>query len=268
MKSKILIIIVAVVVSLLHLFTGVGTIEARCEDARPSDPVLLSAIAGEKSVTLTWSEPPESVSYYLVRYGLDKENMQWGNANIGGRGTTTFTVNELENGTKYSFQVGAVNGCRPGGFSNTMSVRAGVTNTYIRTPKLSIRKNVLGETTIKEIKKIGGAQPPQESIAIPSKQDNCAFTCNSLPILIAEIVALIIFFIAANRNHKIRPIYSVFIPIATIALYYQFHGVCYSYKFFCRYFITLTITSYLLILIFEKFSLLFHHSQVKKIQKH
>lgn len=266
MKSKLLLIIMILLLPVMYLFAGASVVEARCEDARPEDPILISAVPGEKSVVLTWAEPPSNVTYYVLRYGLTREEMQWGNANIGGDGTTTFTVNELENGIKYFFQIGAGNGCRPGGFSNTMSVTAGLNKASIRQPKLGLHKDVqvLGIIDEEKAKEAPKKEVIKPVAAVDPRQDNCAFNCNSWPLLVGEVVALVIFFYAAHKYHVVRPIFSVLIPISTILLYYQFHGMCYSYKFLCRYFIPLTITSYLLTLIFEKFSLLFRHSQVEK----
>lgn len=254
------------ILPLASIFINVPSVEARCEDERPADPILLSAIPGDKSVTLTWAPAPRKVTSYVLRYGLSREEMQWGNPNIGGEGQTTFTITELENGVKYYFQVGANNGCRPGGFSNTMGVTAGVKTAAIRQPKLGLQKDVkvLGISDSEKAKKAPKKEIPQPVAAVDPRQNNCAFNCNSWPLLVGEIVALIIFFFAAHKYHAVRPIFSVLIPISTILLYYQFNGICYSYKFLCRYFIPLTITSYLVTLIFEKFSLLFRHSQVKK----
>ncbi len=265
MRSKYSIFILILLVLFTYLFIRVPATAAGCDNVKPGEPLLTTAVAGDKSVMLTWIEPPENVTYYLIQYGLEKENLTWGIPNIGGQGTTSFTINDLENGQKYYFQVRAGNGCKPGSFSNTLAAKAGINSTYSKTPKLSIRKQVLGEATASAKPKNDNGQPVKAIAAVDTKNSNCAFTCNSLPILAGELVALVGFFFLAHKLHFIKPIYSVLIPLGSIILYYQIHGVCNPYNFFCRYFLPLTIAIYLLILVPQKFSLLFRHSETKII---
>ncbi|MDO8515024.1 MAG: fibronectin type III domain-containing protein [bacterium] len=91
-----------------------------CNDAKPgSAPNLISAVAGTNSVTLYWTEAADPVTYYLVSYG------NYGNPNVGGKGTTSYTVTHLSGGTTYTFKVRAGNGCKPGDYSNELSVTPG-----------------------------------------------------------------------------------------------------------------------------------------------
>jgi len=93
-----------------------------CNDSKPgSAPVLTSAEPGVNSVSLTWSEAQDSTSYYLVTYGLLPNFPQYGNPNVGGKGTTSYTVGGLSNGITYYFRVRAGNGCAVGDFSNELS---------------------------------------------------------------------------------------------------------------------------------------------------
>ena len=93
-----------------------------CNDSKPgSAPTLLSSVGGLNSVALTWSEALDPVSYYLITYGTTPGAQMFGNPNIGGKGTTSFTVNNLSGGTIYYFKVRAGNGCAPGEFSNELS---------------------------------------------------------------------------------------------------------------------------------------------------
>lgn len=98
-----------------------------CTDSAPgSAPVITNAqSAGPHAITLTWTDATNPVSYYLVSYGVASGNYIYGNPNIGGQGTTSYTVGGLNIGTKYYFVIRAGNGCTPGNFSNEMSTVAG-----------------------------------------------------------------------------------------------------------------------------------------------
>ena len=94
-----------------------------CSDKAPqSAPQLISAIAGENSVTLTWEPAQNPVTYYLVAYGRTPGVWEYGNPNVGDSGTRSYTVNELSGGTTtYYFTVRAGNGCATGPYAGTLS---------------------------------------------------------------------------------------------------------------------------------------------------
>lgn len=101
--------------------------DATCHDGAPSGaPMLKSAVAsGPNQITLTWTEVADPVSYYLVAYGTSPKQYAYGNPNVGGKGTTSYTVGFLANGTTYYFVVRAGNGCAPGSYSNELSAEVG-----------------------------------------------------------------------------------------------------------------------------------------------
>jgi hypothetical protein len=76
---------------------------------------------GDNQITLTWTDTADPVSYYLVSYGLSSGQYIYGNPNVGGQGTTSYTIGNLANGTIYYFVVRAISGCTPGSFSNEVS---------------------------------------------------------------------------------------------------------------------------------------------------
>ncbi len=93
-----------------------------CNDQKPQNsPVLLSAFPGINTVTLTWTESSTPVSYYLVSYGIHSGETIYGNPNIGGRGTTSYVVENLSGGKRYYFKIRAGNGCMPGEYSNEIT---------------------------------------------------------------------------------------------------------------------------------------------------
>ena len=97
-----------------------------CSDTKPgSAPTLLSASTGTNSVTLVWSGASDPLTYYLVAFGTSPGSLAYGNPNIGGKGTTSYTVTNLSGGTTYYFRVRAGNGCMPGDYSNELAVTPG-----------------------------------------------------------------------------------------------------------------------------------------------
>ncbi len=100
-----------------------------CNDPKPGNaPQLISAVpAGQNKVTLHWSEASDPVTYYLVTFGNQPGQQLYGNPNVGGKGTTSYTVSSLSSNQTYYFKVRAGNGCQPGDFSNEVAVKpAGV----------------------------------------------------------------------------------------------------------------------------------------------
>jgi len=107
---------------------------AGCYDSPPgSTPQLISAFAkGSNQIVLTWTGAASPVSHYLLSYGFTSGQYIYGNPNVGGQGTTSYTVGSLSPGKKYYFVVKAVNGCTPGNFSNEVSTIAG--GSVVNTP--------------------------------------------------------------------------------------------------------------------------------------
>jgi len=101
---------------------GSGSGDSACHDQTPGGaPKLLSAVAGKNSVTLTWEKASNPVSYYLVAYGEESGTYLYGQPNLGGPETISYTVNHLSGGQTYYFVIRAGNGCAPGPFSNELS---------------------------------------------------------------------------------------------------------------------------------------------------
>ena len=106
-----------------------------CTDPAPGSTVQLTSAesAGAHSITLTWTVASNPVTYYLLSYGLSSGKYIYGVPNIGGQGTTSFTVGGLNTATKYYFVIRAGNGCTPGNYSNELSAVAGAAPTPIPT---------------------------------------------------------------------------------------------------------------------------------------
>jgi len=130
--------------------TGGSTSSPSCSDTKPaSAPTLQSAARGTNRVTLTWSEASDPVTYYLVTYGTLPGAQTYGNPNVGGKGTTSYTVSGLSAGKTYYFRVRAGNGCMPGDFSNELS--ATPPGISLEGPAYGFAPGVLGEQTEEDL---------------------------------------------------------------------------------------------------------------------
>lgn len=107
--------------------TPTPTPSSGCVDLAPGGSVQLNTAvsAGAHSITITWTDATDPVSYYLVSYGISSGQYIYGNPNVGAQGTTSYTVGGLATGKRYYFVVRAGNGCSPGAFSNELSEVAG-----------------------------------------------------------------------------------------------------------------------------------------------
>ncbi|OGK18383.1 hypothetical protein A3G67_03785 [Candidatus Roizmanbacteria bacterium RIFCSPLOWO2_12_FULL_40_12] len=250
-----------IIVLFTFLLLGPTTF-ARCSDTKPAKPVLLSAQAGDKNITLNWQEVPDPVTYYLVRYGTSKENLEYGNPNIGGRGATSFTIGELQNGVEYFFQIRAGNGCKPGNFSDTVSAISGNPGeleggSSEQPHNLTLYKEVLGV----DISATANAKRISTPSAFPNVRheepiDPCKTTCYGLPLLAGQITILFLFFIASLRWPTLKPIFSVIVPVITLSVFYGLNGKCGANSFYCEYFIPLTVITYVIMLVAQKYILI------------
>ena len=119
-----------------------------CSDTKPgSSPTLLSAFGGVNNVTLKWTEATDPLTYYLITYGTKSGAQTYGNPNIGGKGTTGYTVSGLSGGITYYFQVRAGNGCAPGDFSNEISATTRGITIVGETPAEGFAPGVKGAST-------------------------------------------------------------------------------------------------------------------------
>lgn len=259
MKNKLAVTLIAF---FSFLFFANSSYAVRCPDARPVGyPVFLSAVGGDRSITLNWQGNSEPATYYLLRYGLSKESLDYGNPNIGPKEATYYTVNELQNGVKYYFQMRAGNGCRPGSFSDTISAVAGTqsqTHSGVQSPNnLSLYKEVLGTTSAatNEAKKVAPARSVKKNDE-SNKTNTCDTYCSAFYFLAVELIALCAFFILSTMYKVIEPGFSLFIPAITIGAYYYFAGKCNQSNFYCLYFIPLSILIYVVMLIAQKYVLI------------
>jgi hypothetical protein len=108
---------------------GIGHVtfySTTCTDSVPgSSPKLLSATGISNSqIKLTWTKAADPVTFYSVNYGTKKGVYIYGNPNVGGANTTSYTVGDLNTGVTYYFIVIAGNGCSPGPVSNELAAKA------------------------------------------------------------------------------------------------------------------------------------------------
>ena len=89
-----------------------GRVSAQSPPA-PAAVTNLAAVAGDQHVTLSWSNPNDaSITRYQYRQSTDSGrnwSPDWTNIANSDSSTTSYTVTSLTNGTKYTFEVRAVN---------------------------------------------------------------------------------------------------------------------------------------------------------------
>ncbi|MFA6518838.1 MAG: fibronectin type III domain-containing protein [Candidatus Shapirobacteria bacterium] len=195
-----------------------------CNDTAPKGaPILSGIIAGVNSATLTWLPAPAPVSYYLIAYGTSPGKYLYGNPNVGGPGTTSYTVTNLSANTTYYFVVRAGNGCAPGPFSAELSsTPGGVVLPASQIPP-GFQPGVLGETT-----------EPTPTITPPTGEVigvNTSCQQNIIPF----IISLIIFIISSFLYFKLRLKLVLSILIISIILSIVFFPNCLWYFYISNF---------------------------------
>lgn len=128
-----------------------------CNDSIPNvAPTNFRAVAGINSVTLYWDKPDTNFSYYLIAYSDQPSADKYGNPNIGGPNTTSYTVGDLSAGTTYYFKIRTGNGCAPGPFSTIVSATPGGKILTNATPS-GFEPGVLGTQSTENTSPLGSA---------------------------------------------------------------------------------------------------------------
>ena len=216
----------------------------QCTDTPPaSAPILNSITAGLNSVTLSWTEGLGPISYYLIAYGDQSGLYQYGNPNIGGQGTISYTINDLFPNQIYYFVVRAGNGCAPGPFSNELSTATSGVPILPNTIPSGFQPNVLGEST--EVDIITAANP-SGSVAGISKCSG-----NWIPLL--WLVALFLNLIYAFGQAPHRFFFFLLTSLSAFLVDRHFLSTnCCLISFYCQFFWLGNITAFIIPQIIKK----------------
>ena len=216
----------------------------QCTDTPPaSAPILNSITAGLNSVTLSWSEGLGPISYYLIAYGDQSGLYQFGNPNIGGQGTISYTINDLSPNQTYYFVVRAGNGCAPGPFSNELSTATSGIPILPNTIPSGFQPNVLGEST--EVDIITAANPSGSVAGI----SNCSG--NWIPLL--WLVALLLNLIYAFGQAPHRFFFFLLTSLSTFLVDRHFLSTnCCLISFYCQFFWLGNIAAFIIPQIIKK----------------
>lgn len=79
-----------------------------------SSPFIYDSTSTSTSITLLFSPAGEPVTGYLLFYGEDPTNLDFGTQPFGNSSTVSYTVNSLSPGTTYHFQLTPLNGSTTG----------------------------------------------------------------------------------------------------------------------------------------------------------
>ena len=124
-----------------------GESDNSCHSSTPLNfPKNLKATPGQNSVTLNWDETDDIFSYYLISYSTEKHASTFASANIGGRGTTSFTINNLSANDIYYFKIRIGNLCAQGPFSEIVSATPNGQQLLV-SPFSSSRPAILGQNS-------------------------------------------------------------------------------------------------------------------------
>lgn len=217
-----------------------------CNDSKPgSAPVIISAVAGANSVTLTWTSAGNPVSYYLITYGTEPGAQTYGNPKVGGPETTSYTINGLSGGVTYYFRVRAGNGCMPGDFSEEISATPGGGVTV--GPAQGFAPGVLGA---QDNLNNGVATGPAEVREVLGEATESCQSCLWWPFLLAQVVILFLL-----RKHRF--IWSVAASALVFLVFLFFNRTCLSFSPCWRNLllalVILLIIRFILVKIFKKY---------------
>ena len=131
-----------------------------CSDPTPTgiDPWLYSANANDgNSVTIRFTNWQSPVDYFTFEYGTEPGIYQFGVSDIGGKDTTSYTINSLNPNKTYYFRVRTGNGCATGSWSNEISVKTlnifSFKTIKIQDTKIQTTEDELNQGTTDENKK-------------------------------------------------------------------------------------------------------------------
>ncbi|HEX7542568.1 MAG TPA: fibronectin type III domain-containing protein, partial [Patescibacteria group bacterium] len=169
-----------------------------CNDKKPGGvPVLLLAVSsGPNSITLNWVKANDPVSYYLVTFGTKPGEQLYGNPNVGGSNTTSYTIDHLSGGKNYYFKIRGGNGCMPGDYSNEVIGR--LTGGFITGVPGGFAPGVLGAATRTSPQPLPTIAPIKISQLKGVKTKN--FLKYISPIALLILMVLIILFFYKKRN--------------------------------------------------------------------
>lgn len=176
----------------------------------PAAPVLTSVVSNsDHQATLTWTDSANPVSNYLISYGVVSKNYIYGDPNVGGQGTTTFTVGSLSSNKKYYFVVAASNNCGASPFSSEMFVIANPIPTSPPTP-ISTSQPTSTPATVVVVSNSNPTDTPEETLETPTAQANTGSgnsTIKNLAIifLVSGFVIIVLLFVIIRIGKKKNP---------------------------------------------------------------
>lgn len=176
----------------------------------PSAPVLTTVVSkSNNTATLTWVDSANPVSNYIASYGTTPGKYIYGAPNIGGQGTTSYTIGSLSSNKTYYFVVAAANKCGVSSFSSEVST---IVNPVPATPTPTI-----GPTTLPDVPALVSDTPTDVPTDTPSPTStatvqggNSTFRDLGIGIVVVGVLLIglvVVFQVVSKKKNKIPPIH-------------------------------------------------------------
>lgn len=228
----------------------------QCLDKPPqSAPIITSVIPGENSATVIWTEAEDPVTSYLIAYGTSTENYIYGNPNVGGKNTNSYTIAGLSGGKQYYIVVRAENNCAPGIFSQEATTF--VSGASLNGNAAGFNEDILGTASVSAETGLVEEIPDRNIFGVSNLdlQESCSTCRYAIYLFVINCILSSIYGYFCRDSIKWRSVFlrGLLIPVSLGVIFYVIEVECRGTVWYCRYFTFIIFSVYLVtMLIFKK----------------